>query len=186
MSLKRPMPRPRNVLTPLLFARRREHAVRERVGQRRADRQAGVVARHDVGRLREARLVDAADVEQRRHRVDRPAAAQHRLLVQLIRKADPGLEVVHVRVVGPAARCRTANMQAAPDAERARRDLRDRVARVGRLRRRRDRRAAASGSQPRTLRLSRSVGAPSYSQRRPRFSVSLLFTFQSSWMNTPP
>ena len=82
--------------------RRREHAVGERIGQRGADRQADVVARDDVGRLREARLIDAADVEQRRHGIDRIAAAQHRLLVDLVREADTRLEVVHVRVVGPA------------------------------------------------------------------------------------
>ena len=115
-------------------ARRRGHAIRERVGQRRANREAGVGRWDDVGGLREPGLVDAADVEERGHRVDRPAAANDSFRIQLIREAGAWLEVIDVgqRCVAFAV---AGKHQAATDAELRRRDLRNRIGRVGRLRR---------------------------------------------------
>ena len=90
-------------------ARRVGDAIRERIGERCANRHAGVERGHDARPLREAGLIDAADVEERGHRVDGPAAAQHGLRIQRIRKAHARLEVVDVGIEGCRARRRTQN-----------------------------------------------------------------------------
>ena len=88
------------------------------------------------GALREP-AVDAADVEERRHGVDRPAAADDRLVVQLVGETDPRLEVIGVEVVGAAVLVGEKEQPAA-DAEGAGRNLRNRVGGIRGLCRRGD------------------------------------------------
>ena len=73
-----------------------EHAVRERIRQVRDERQARVVGRHELRRLRVAGLADAVDHEG--DRVDADAGAEDRLVVHPVGPADARRPVVLVRV----------------------------------------------------------------------------------------
>src|SRR5262249_39537263 len=119
---------PEERIGPTRGARRNLDAIGKRTRQRGSERQAVVVGRYKRRRLREPGLEVAGDDEG--NRVDGGPAANHGLVVELVRKTDARLNVVLRRNPEAGIGVR-GKLESAADLECAGRDLGYRPRRVG-------------------------------------------------------